>query len=494
MTGDRIVPVIGLEIHAELATRSKLFCRCANAPGSPPNANVCPVCLGLPGALPVLNAEAVRLSVLAGLALACEVPAGAKWDRKSYYYPDLPKNYQISQYDLPLSRDGHLDVPLADGSAKRVGIIRAHLEEDAGKNVHDRSGCTGVDLNRAGVPLLEIVTRPDLSTAEETLAFAREVQRLLRWIGASGANMEQGQIRFEPNVNLHVTRDGRTYRTPITEVKNLNSFRSLEATVAFEIERQYELWCRDPEGFTMERSPRENRGFDVATGTTVFQRGKEEAHDYRYFPDPDLVPVTMDAAWVSSLRAGLGELPAACTARFRERYGLSAKDAALLSGDAATAKVLDGAVEAGAEPRRAAALLAGVGGRMANERGTPIGELGVTGSGLAELALLVDGGELTPTAANTVFGELVVSGGSARAVATSRGLLVTRDLELVASWVREAVDANPKAVDDVLQGGKNEKKAFGFLMGQVMQRSKGAASPAEVERLLRDALRGAARG
>ncbi|MCY2928328.1 MAG: Asp-tRNA(Asn)/Glu-tRNA(Gln) amidotransferase subunit GatB, partial [Planctomycetota bacterium] len=277
-TNITILPIIGLEIHVELATETKMFCRCRNRFGDEPNTNVCPVCIGMPGVLPVMNRKAVELSMKVGLALGCQVAARTKWDRKSYYYPDLPKNYQISQYDLPLCVHGVLEVPLADGSIKAVRVQRAHLEEDAGKNVHDRPGHTGVDLNRAGVPLLEIVSEPDMNTVEEVMAYCRGMHRLVRWLGVSQANMQMGHMRFEPNINLHIERAGRLYKTPITEVKNLNSFRSLERTVEYEITRQYEQWQADREGYALGKKDKQNRGFDDARGITVFQREEEESH------------------------------------------------------------------------------------------------------------------------------------------------------------------------------------------------------------------------
>ena len=252
-TQDVITPVIGLEIHVELATETKMFCRCRNRFGDPPNTNVCPVCIGMPGVLPVMNRRAVEYSMKVGLALRCTVAGFTKWDRKSYYYPDLPKNYQISQYDLPLSANGHLDVPLSDGTSKRIRVLRAHLEEDAGKNVHDRPRHTGVDLNRAGVPLLEIVSEPDMNGVEEVMGYARAMQRLVRWLGVSEANMQMGHMRFEPNINLRIESGGRTFETPIVEVKNLNSFRALERTVAYEIDRHAAEWRADREGFSLEK-------------------------------------------------------------------------------------------------------------------------------------------------------------------------------------------------------------------------------------------------
>jgi aspartyl-tRNA(Asn)/glutamyl-tRNA(Gln) amidotransferase subunit B len=487
-SGDRVLPVIGLEIHTELATETKLFCRCRNTFGDPPNTHTCPVCLGLPGALPVINRRAVELAIRTGIALGCRIPPATKWDRKSYYYPDLPKNYQISQYDLPLASKGHLDVPLPEGSALRVGIIRAHLEEDAGKNVHDTPGYSGVDLNRAGVPLLEIVSSPDMHSVEEASSYAREMQRLVRWIGVSHANMQMGHMRFEPNINLHITRAGEVYKTPITEVKNLNSFRSLEGTIEYEISRQYELWLEDPEGYVIERAERENRGYDVGSGRTVFQREKEEAHDYRYFPDPDLVPVTIGDTWRERIAAGIGELPVARTRRFREEYGLRPKEAMILTVDQESGDLLDGAVLQGADPRRCATLLAGVGARIANERECSVGGIGISSAHLGELATLVGSGNLTATAANTVFERMVATGDSPSVIAESERLLTVKDTAALAAWLHDALTSNPKAVEDVREGGKSSAKAFNFLVGQVMQRSKGSASPQEVQRLLREAL------
>jgi len=490
-TDETVLPVIGLEIHVELATATKMFCRCRNRFGDPPNTNVCPVCLGMPGVLPVMNRQAVEHAMKVALALDCRVAGFTKWDRKSYYYPDLPKNYQISQYDLPIGADGHLDVPLAGGELKRVRVRRAHLEEDAGKNVHDLPAAagahTGVDLNRAGVPLLEIVSEPDMHGVEEVAAYARAMQRLVRWLGVSEANMQMGHMRFEPNINLHVTRAGTTYRTPICEVKNLNSFRALERTVAYEIERQLAEWRADP-GYTMERLGKQNRGYDDARGVTVFQREKEEAHDYRYFPEPDLVPVVVDDAWRGRVAATIGELPLARRGRYVSEFGLSLKEADALTQDPATGDLLDAAVAAGADAKRCTNLLLGRGAAIANERGCGIGEIGLPADRLAALARMLEEGRINATAAAKVFDQMVSSGADPKQIAEAEGLLAVRDGSAIEAWVEEALAANPQAVADATGEGKKQKKAFGFLMGQVMQRSGGAAPPGDVQKALRRRL------
>ena len=491
-TADDVKAVIGLEIHVELATETKMFCRCRNRFGDPPNTNVCPVCIGMPGVLPVMNGKAVEYAMKVGIALDCRIADLTKWDRKSYYYPDLPKNYQISQYDLPLSAHGHLDVPLPDGSSKRVRVLRAHLEEDAGKNVHDNPSHTAVDLNRAGVPLLEIVSEPDMNDVDEVMAYARGMHRLVRWLGVSEANMQMGHMRFEPNINLHVTRGGRTHKTPIVEVKNLNSFRALERTVEYEIERQYDEWRADPDGYSMEKLDKQNRGYDDARGVTVFQRQKEESHDYRYFPDPDLVPVRVARKWRDAVAATIGELPLARRARYMADYNLTFKEADALTQDAATGDLLDAAVKGGADAKRCTNLLLGRGAAIANERSCAIAEIGITAGQLAGLAGMLSQDEVNATAAGMIFDRMVASGGEPGAIAEAEGLLAVADTGAIEAWVRDAIAANPQAVQEVTAGGKKRKKAFGFLMGQVMQRSGGAARPAEVRRLLGEMLSGPA--
>ena len=485
---DSILPVIGLEIHVQLATETKLFCRCRNSFGDPPNSNVCPVCLGLPGALPVLNAKAVEMAMKVGLALNCQVADITKWDRKSYYYPDLPKNYQISQYDLPLTLHGFLEIRDSEGTSKNIRVLRAHLEEDAGKNIHDNPRHTGVDLNRAGIPLLEIVSEPDMNSTAEVLFYARSMQRIVRWLGVSEANMEMGQVRFEPNINLHVTRGSATYRTPIVEVKNLNSFRSLERTVDYEIERQYGEWQEDPDGYSLEKMGKQNLGFDVESGMTVFQRQKEEAHDYRYFPDPDLVPVRVTDQWRESVRSQIGELPWEREARYERTYGLKENEISALTIDRAPGDLYDRAIELGGSPRHCVRLLMGKAAAVANQKNCSLAEIGLSAEMLADLSRLLEEDRIVSTTASRLFDRMIEEQRLPLEIAEESELLIKTDPEALNRWIVEAVNENPQAKEDVLSGGKKQKKAFGFLMGQVMQKSKGTAPPPEVQRLLKEKL------
>ncbi|MHC4106161.1 MAG: Asp-tRNA(Asn)/Glu-tRNA(Gln) amidotransferase subunit GatB, partial [Planctomycetota bacterium] len=341
--------IVGLEIHVQLSTKSKMFCGCAVEFGQKPNSRVCPVCLGMPGVLPVMNKQAFENAVLVGLALNCEIAQFTKWDRKSYYYPDLPKNYQISQYDLPLSENGYIEIPLESGKTKNIRIIRAHLEEDAGKNVHTAGNFSQVDLNRTGTPLLEIVTEPDMNKAAEVRALAVELQRMVRFLGVSEADMQKGHMRFEPNINLIITKDGAEYKTPIVEIKNLNSFRALERSVDYEERRQLDEFLET--GLTMEMGNKTTRGWDDEKEITVLQREKEEAHDYRYFPDPDLVPVKLTPQWLADIKGRLCELPIKRQLRYVEQYKLSDYDAGVLTADRSTSDLFDEAVKAGADPK-----------------------------------------------------------------------------------------------------------------------------------------------
>lgn len=479
--GLEVEPIIGLEIHVQLATRTKMFCGCPVEFGAPPNSRVCPVCLGLPGALPVINRTAFEFAVRTALALNCRIASYTKWDRKSYYYPDLPKNYQISQFDLPLSEGGYMEFPF-DGHIRKVRIRRAHLEEDAGKNVHDFPGCTAVDLNRAGTPLLEIVTEPDLHSAAEAVEFAVQLQRLVRYLGVCEGVMQKGQMRFEPNINVLIRRDGREHRTPIVEVKNLNSFRSVQGAIEYEVVRQVRAWLDN--GVTASTGNKANRGWDDEKLVTVPQREKEEAHDYRYFPDPDLVPVTTATHWVEELRDDMPELPICRTERFICEYKLPAKDAPAIVDDRATADLLDKAHELGGEPITLGKHFMSFWARHANERGTTIAGLGVDAAYMVELSRLASDGKINATASAQIADEMMkrIAAGEAADAAPSRlaeslGLLQSRDADEIAAWVEQALAANEKAVRDARENPKKIQAARGFLLGQVMKLSGGKADP-----------------
>ncbi|MBY0228473.1 MAG: Asp-tRNA(Asn)/Glu-tRNA(Gln) amidotransferase subunit GatB [Gemmataceae bacterium] len=458
--------VVGLETHVQLLTRTKLFCGCSTAFGLPPNSATCPVCLGLPGALPVLNRRAFDLSLRAALALGCDIAPFTKWDRKNYFYPDLPKNYQISQYDLPLATGGGLALP----SGKRVGLIRAHLEEDAGKLIHEE-GRTLIDLNRAGTPLLEIVSQPEMSSPEEARAYLEEMALLMRQVGVSDCEMAQGSLRCDANVNLRI--EGGAV-TPIVEIKNLNSFRFLEKAVAHEARRQYEAWRADP-GYTIGKHPKETAGWDEARGVTVFQRRKEEAADYRYFPDPDLVPVRVDEAWIERVRKGLGETPAQSRVRL-SMLGLSDYDAGVLVGLGYEGLAyFDAAAQASGDPKAACNWIANT--VLASLEGS-IAAYPVSGAALGELIALARERGLGKGPTEQAFASMRDRGIGAK---EALGGLATVDEGAILGMVRRAMEANPKAVADYRKG---KAAAANALKGAVMREAKGAAKADAVERVL----------
>jgi aspartyl-tRNA(Asn)/glutamyl-tRNA(Gln) amidotransferase subunit B len=474
--------IVGLEIHVHLATRTKMFCGCELVYGDSPNSRVCPVCVGMPGSLPVMNKQAYEFAVLTAMALNCEIARFTKWDRKSYYYPDLPKGYQISQYDLPLSHDGFIEIPLEDGSIKRVGIIRAHLEEDAGKNTHELGNFSAVDLNRAGAPLLEIVTAPDMNDASEVRQMAQELQRIVRYLGISEADMQKGHMRFEPNVNLHINKDGQTYKTAICEIKNLNSFRAIERSVEYEVHRQLEEFLET--GRTMQMGNKRTYGWDDVNQTTVLQREKEEAHDYRYFPEPDLVPVELDEAWLEQIKARLGELPLQKQKRFVGEYGLSNYDASVLTTDKATAEYFEKVVQAGADAKRTCNLITQTGQKLANQNNTTVDKLGISPQNMAKLAQMADKGQISATAAAQIFEKMSQQNADPEQIAKADNLLQTSDAGAIEGIVDQVLAENGDAVQEIVSKGKKAGKAQGFLMGQVIQKSKGQANPKVVAEIL----------
>ena len=441
------------------------------------------MCLGMPGVLPVMNKQAFEHAVLVGLALNCEIAKFTKWDRKSYYYPDLPKNYQISQYDLPLSTNGYIEIPLESGKTKNIRIIRAHLEEDAGKNLHTAGNFSQVDLNRTGTPLLEIVTEPDMNSAAEVRALAVELQRMVRFLGVSEADMQKGHMRFEPNINLIITRGGAEYKTPIVEIKNLNSFRALERSVEYEERRQLDEFLET--GLVMEMGNKTTRGWDDEKEITVLQREKEEAHDYRYFPDPDLVPVKLTQQWLEEIQGRLCELPIKRQLRYVEQYKLSDYDAGVLTADRQTSDFFEAVVDAGGDPKEACNWVTQYGLRLANEKKCSIGELGIRPERIAELTGMIVNGDISSTAVKPISEAMVIElDSTAYQITQKLNLFQKSDAGELETIVDEVLADNPKAVEDVTGGGKKSKKARGFLLGQVMQKSKGRANPKVVSEIL----------
>ncbi len=471
---------IGIEVHAELCTLSKMFCACsADFFGKAPNTLVCPVCMGYPGALPVINQQAIEYAVQVGLALNCEIAAFSKFDRKNYTYPDLPKGYQISQYDLPLCIDGWLDIEV-DGRRKRVGIERAHMEEDTAKTLH-LGDASLVDYNRSGVPLLEIVTRPDIHSAEEARQYLIKLRSILRYLGVSSADMEKGAMRCEANVS--VSAAGSDELGVKTEIKNLNSFRSVKQAIDYEIGRQIEVLESGGrvEQVTMGWNERENR--------TVFQRSKEGAADYRYFPEPDLPPLELSREYVAALRAALPELPDAKKERFVTEYGIKRQDARVLVDDAAVADFFQAVVSAAGprqiEPQTVCNWMTGEFFRLLNERNAPIAQSPVGAQALAELLAQVQRKVINANTGKEVLAQMFETGQPAPAIIKERGLAQISDRSDIDRLVAQAIRAHPDAVAQYLGGKAN---AAGFLIGQVMRASRGQANPQIVRELMQKQL------
>ncbi|MGD0652774.1 MAG: Asp-tRNA(Asn)/Glu-tRNA(Gln) amidotransferase subunit GatB [Thermoguttaceae bacterium] len=463
--------IIGLEVHVQLLAESKMFCACSTKFGAPPNTQTCPVCIGMPGTLPVMNRKAFELSLKTAVALNCTIPHFTKWDRKNYYYPDLPKGYQISQFDLPLSRDGYLTISDPKGrlEPKRIGIIRAHLEEDAGKSMHDEvsgKADSRIDLNRAGTPLLEIVSQPDLRSPAEAKAYLTELKLLLNYLGVSDCNMQEGSLRVDANINLHIDSPQGKIATPIVEVKNMNSFRAVERALAYEAQRQYRLWLET--GHKLGDVPKSTRGWDEAGQITHEQRSKEESSDYRYFPDPDLAPVTVTDEEVEQIRASLGELPADLRARLENTYGITPYDSdVLVNQGRALVDYYIQLAEACGDGKMAGNWMQQDVLRVLNERQIDISKYPLRPKALAELLIEILAGKLDTSRGREVLSDMLSSGHSVAEAVKNLGIEQIDESALV-NLCRELLAANPKIAAEVKEG---KQKGIGQLIGQAKKKN-----------------------
>ncbi len=469
--------VIGLEVHTELRTATKIFCSCKTSFGADPNTNVCPVCLGLPGVLPVLNRHVLEFAVRTGLALNCEIARYSKFDRKNYYYPDLPKNFQTSQYDLPICGPGYLDVEV-DGKTSRIRITRAHMEEDAGKLVHHGTSITDsdyslVDYNRTGTPLLEIVSEPDMRTAKEAVAYMEKLRAILQYCEVSDCKMEEGSLRCDANISVRPV--GQTELGTKTEIKNINSFRGVERAIEYEARRQVEVL---EEGGKVVQ---ETRTWDEKEGVTKSMRKKEEANDYRYFPEPDLVPFTVSEEYIENIRKTLPELPDARKARYMESYGLDAYNADYLTNDKDRADYFEAMVAAGADPKEAANWLMGDFAKQMAQSGLEMKSVPVAAAQMAELLKLIAAGTISGKIAKQVFPEMWETGKAPAVIVEEKGLVQISDTGALEELADKVIAANPQSVEDFKAG---KKKAVGFLMGQIMKETKGQANPQVVNGIL----------
>ena len=473
--------VIGLEVHTELQTKTKIFCSCRTSFGADPNTNVCPVCLGLPGVLPVLNKKVLEYAVRAGLALNCEISRFSKFDRKNYYYPDLPKNFQTSQFDLPICEHGYLDVEV-EGEKRRIRIIRAHMEEDAGKLVHHGTSITDsdyslVDYNRTGTPLLEIVSEPDMRSAKEAVAYMEKMRAILQYVGISDCRMEEGSLRCDANVSVRPV--GQKELGTKTEIKNINSFKGVERAIEYEAMRQAELL--EDGGKVVQ----ETRTWDEKEGVTKSMRTKEEANDYRYFPEPDLVPFTVSDEYIENIRKSLPELPDARKERYMKEFGLSSEDAVFMTNDKATADYFEAAVDAGADPKACVNWLMGEFASQLSTDGIEIAKAPVSAENLAALLKLISKGTISGKIAKKVFATMWKEGGNPEEIVKAQGLVQISDTAELSKLVDEVVGKTPKAVEDFKAG---KKKAVGALVGQIMKATKGKANPRVINELLNKKL------
>lgn len=473
--------IIGLEVHAELKTDSKIFCCSSTEFGGDPNTHVCPVCLGLPGVLPVLNRKVVEFAIKTGLALNCKIAEFSKFDRKNYYYPDLPKNYQISQYDLPIAEHGYLDITV-NGEQKRIGITRVHMEEDAGKLVHEgatiaSSKYSRVDYNRTGVPLVEIVSEPDIRSPEEARLYLEKLKAILQYIDVSDCKMEEGSLRCDANISVRPV--GQKEFGTKTELKNMNSFRALQRALEYEVQRQIEIL---EEG---GRVVQETRTWDENKGITLSMRSKEQAHDYRYFPDPDLVPLVIDEEWVNKIKATLPELPDQRKARYVEQYGLPEYDAEVITASKALSDYFDRCLKYYDNPKALSNWVMGELLKHLNGANIDITECKISPENMAELLTLIDKGTISGKIAKTVFEEMFATGEKPEKIVQDKGLVQISDESAIAALVDEVIANNPQSVEDYKNG---KDRALGFLVGQVMKATKGKANPEIVNKLLKERL------
>jgi aspartyl-tRNA(Asn)/glutamyl-tRNA(Gln) amidotransferase subunit B len=471
-------PVIGLEVHAQLKTETKIFCACPTTFGNAPNANTCPVCTGMPGVLPVLNKKAVTFAIRAALATNCAISEESRFDRKNYFYPDLPKGYQISQYAAPIAEHGHLDIETGQTGAKTIGITRIHMEEDAGKLIHDPvRGKSLVDLNRTGIPLIEIVSEPDMRTPAEAGAYLRKLHAILKYIDVCDGNMEQGSFRCDANISLRPA--GQTAFGTRTELKNLNSFRHVEKAIQYEIDRQTYVLTR---GDTVIQ---ETRLWDPEKNRTVSMRGKEEAHDYRYFPDPDLVPLLVDKDWIHQVSEQMPELPDQKKDRFISQYQLSEYDARVLTADIHLADFFDQAMTRLSNAKQTANWIITTLLGLLNAKGVDITQSPVSAEHFAGLMGLLESNAITATVAKTVFEEMAKTGNDPKTIVRQKGLEQVSDTGELTALVDEILTRNP---DEVAAYQNGKTKLFGFFMGQVMKQTRGKADPKTVTPILQSKL------